>query len=261
MNTKIITILIFFSSLLCGFLWSYIFNMIHQDATVTMYELENKIVNIVKYSSPSIVNIVINKDLTIYRNDPLNFFYQPVWNITRKVWGGTWFFITNDGIIITNKHVIQDLDADYTVILSNGKEYKATLLWVSPNKDIALIKINISETVNPLNFINSYDWMRPKIDVGQFAIATWYALAEFKNSVTFGIISWTDRSISTNWEILTWLLQTDAAINPWNSGWPLMNLEWKVMWINTAVSWGAQWIWFAIPLSQRYIDTLLLSVE
>lgn len=270
MNTKIISLLIIIFSLLSGFFWNYLYSQVEKKWSesdskifnnITISDLETEITNIVENISPSVVNIVINKDLTIYRNDPFNFFYQPAWNISRKVWGWTWFFITKDWIILTNKHVVEDQDAEYTVVLSNGKEYIATILWVIPNNDIAVIKIDIDEDVSPLKFIDSYKWTKSDIKIWQFAIATWYTLAELQNSVSFGIISWINRSIQTDWDELSWLLQTDAAINPGNSGWPLINLDWKVMWINTAISWRAQWIWFAIPLSQKYIDKLLKSVQ
>jgi serine protease Do len=261
MNTKIITILIVISSLIWVLIWKQFFSKIQESKTITISELENQITNIVQNISPSVVNIVINKDLTIYRNDPFNFFYQPVWNISRKVWGGTWFFITKDGVIITNKHVVEDTNADYTVVLSDGKEYRAIILWLVPNNDIAIIKIDLDEGIFPLKFIDAYEWEKSDIKIWQFAIATWYALAKFQNSVSFWIISWVNRSIQSDWYQLSGLLQTDAAINQWNSGWPLINLEWKVMWINTAILWKESWIWFAIPLSQKYIDQLIKSIQ
>jgi len=261
MNIKITTIVIIIFSILWVIVWNNFFPKNQKIITMSMLELENKIINIVKDTTPSIVNIVINKDLTIYRNDPFNFFYQEAWSISRKVWGGTWFFITEDWIIITNKHVVDDNNADYTVILNNWEEYVATLLWISKNSDIAVIQIDIDEKITPLKFIDSYEWDNSNIKIWQFAIAAWYALAELQNSVSFGIISGINRTIEFQWEKITKLIQTDAAINPGNSGGPLINLEWKVMWINTAISWKSQWIWFAIPLSQKYIDQLLKSVQ
>lgn len=261
MNTKIVAVAIIIFSLWSGFISSYITSQTQENTNISISELENNIVEIVKITSPSIVNIIVNKDLTIYRNDPFNFFYQPVWNISRKVWGWTWFFITKDWIIITNKHVVENQNANYTVVLSNGKEYRATILWIVPNNDIAIIKIDINEDISPLSFIDSYKWGKSEIKIWQFAIATWYTLAEFQNSVSFWIISGVNRSIQSDWYELSGLLQTDAAINQWNSGWPLINLEWKVMWINTAISWKESWIWFAIPFSQNDVKKLLKSIQ
>ena len=75
------------------------------------------------------------------------------------------------------------------------------------------------------------------------------------------MVSWIDRKIQDNYINLEWLIQTDAAINPWNSGWPLLNLDWKVMWINTAIINWSQNIWFAIQLNQDEIDVYLKKLK
>ena len=274
MNIKIISFGIIFFSLLSGFFWSYIFsqmshsweksniqNITKNNKNISITQLQSEITEIVKNVSPSVVNIVISKELTIYKNDPFNFFRQPVGSVQRKVWGWTGFFITEDGIILTNKHVIQDKNAQYTVILNNWKEYSAQILATDPITDLAVIKIETPEKVIPLEFIENYEWENSEIQIWQFAIATWNALAEFQNSVSLWVISWINRTIEAENEKLSWLLQTDAAINPGNSGGPLVNLNGKVMWINTAISWDAQWIGFSIPLSKTRVDFILESIE
>ncbi|MCP4523148.1 MAG: trypsin-like serine protease [Candidatus Gracilibacteria bacterium] len=265
-----ISIILIIFSLLSGFFGSYIFSTIHQSSfgntitngkQVTITQLENEITGIVETVSPGVVNIVISKDLTIYRNDPYGFFRQPVGNVKRKVGGGTGFFITKDGVILTNKHVVGDPGAEYTVILNDGTEYPAEVLALDPLTDLAVIRIHSTREFQPLSFITEYDGENSEIKIGQFAIATGNALAEFKNSVSFGVVSGLNRSIQTEGEKLTGLLQTDAAINPGNSGGPLINLDGKVMGINTAISGNAQGIGFSIPLSQSRIDFLLRSIE
>ena len=274
MNIKIISLGIIFFSLLSGFFWSYIFsqlnsnkgnlniqNITKNNKNISITQLQSEITEIVKNVSPSVVNIVISKELTIYKNDPFNFFRQPVGSVQRKVWGWTGFFITKDGIILTNKHVIQDKNAQYTVILNNGEEYTAQILATDPITDLAVIKIETPQEVIPLEFIENYEWNNSEIKIWQFAIATWNALAEFQNSVSLWVISWMNRTIEAENEKLSWLLQTDAAINPGNSGGPLINLDGKVMWINTAISWNAQWIGFSIPLSKTRVDFILESIQ
>lgn len=262
MNKKIITLFIVIFSLILLFVLHYFCTTNNTQPDFSMQDLENSIVDIVAKSSPSIVNIVINKDLTIYRNEPFNFFYEPASNTSRKVWGGTGFFVSKDGIIITNAHLVEDADAEYTAVLSNGKEYALTLIYSSESKDIALMKIDlVDEKSIPLKFIKSYNWDTSDIKVWQFAIATWYAFSEYQNSVSLGVISGLNRNIDEPEYKLSWLLQTDAAIHPWNSGWPLMNINWKVMWINTAISTELEWIWFAIPFSQKDVDILLESIN
>lgn len=276
MNNKILAIGIIFFSFVSGIFGSYIFSqfnspqpaqlkqngeIIKNGKNISITDLQNEITQIVENVSPSVVNIVINKDLTIYRNDPFNFFRQPVWSVNQKVGWWTGFFITSDGIILTNKHVISDTDAQYTVILKNWEEYSAKVLAVDPLSDLAVIKINSQNTFQPVEFIQQYEWENSEIKIWQFAIAIWNALAEFQNSVALWVISGSNRSIEAQWEKLSGLLQTDAAINPGNSGGPLVNLNGEVMWINTAISGNAQWIWFSIPLSTKKIDYILESVE
>ena len=96
---------------------------------------------------------------------------------------------------------------------------------------------------------------------GQFAVAIWNALSEFQNSVSFWVVSWLDRTIEDNYTELEGLIQTDAAINPWNSGWPLLNLQWEVMWMNTAIINWSQNIGFAIELNQELIDNFLEKIK
>lgn len=275
MNNKILAIIIILCSFLSWILGSYFYGqtqtsqnislqwdkIIKNNKTISITDLENEVTDIVEKISPSVVNIIINKDLVVYKNDPFNFFRQPVWSINRKVWGGTGFFITKDGTILTNKHVISDRDANYTVILQNGNEYPATVLAIDPLTDLAVIKIESKDDFIPLEFIWEYSGKNSEIKIWQFAIAIWNALAEFQNSVALWVISWTNRTIEAQWDTLSGLLQTDAAINPGNSGWPLVNTDGKVMWINTAISWNAQWIWFSIPLSTSRVDFILDSIE
>jgi len=221
--------------------------------------LQNKITSLVKKTSPSVVSIVIKKDLAIFKQDPWWFFQYHIWNIEKKVWGWTGFFISKDWIIITNKHVISDPNAKYSVILNNGKEFEAKVIAVKKDKDIAFLKILSTKNFSPLplKFIES----RKNLKIWQFSIAIWNALAEFQNSVSLWVVSWINRKIEDNYNSIKWLIQTDTAINPWNSGWPLINLEWKVMWINTLIINWTQNIGFAISLTQKEINKYLEKIK
>ena len=220
--------------------------------------LEKNITSLVKKVSPSVVSIVIKKDLAIYKNDPWGFFQYKVWNIEKKVWGWTGFFISKDWIIITNKHVIADPNAKYSVILNNWDEYEAKVIAIKKNRDIAFLQI-LSNKNNfiPLKFIEN----KKDIKIWQFSIAIWNALAEFQNSVSFWVISWINRKIQDNYNDINWLIQTDTAINPWNSWWPLINTSWKVMWINTMIINWTQNIGFAISLTQDDIKKYLNKIK
>ena len=175
-------------------------------------------------SAQSIVSIVISKDLVVYRSDPWGFFQQPSGTVRRQVGGGSGFFVKKDGTILTNKHVVSDPNAQYTVILSDGSEYPAKVLGLDPVNDLAVIKIEATKTQKefiPLPIVADTQ----EVHIGQFVIAVGNALAEFQNSVALGIVSGKDRSIEAEGTQLTGLLQTDAAINPGNSGGPLLNLS------------------------------------
>jgi serine protease Do len=203
------------------------------------------------------VSIVIKKDLVIYRSDPWGFFQQPAGSVSRKVGGGSGFFIREDGTILTNKHVVQDPSAEYTVILHDGREYPAEILALDPVNDLAVIQIrDEAETFTPLPVISE-----DSTQIGQFVLAVGNALSEFQNSVSLGIISGKNRSIEAQNEVLSGLIQTDAAINPGNSGGPLLSTEGTVVGINTAIASNSDGIGFAIELTQAKIDYILKSIE
>ncbi|MST04275.1 MAG: trypsin-like serine protease [Candidatus Pacebacteria bacterium] len=170
-----------------------------------------------------------------------------------KIGGGSGFFVDPTGIIITNKHVISDSKAEYTIITTSGEKHKAEILARDPIDDIAIIKI--SDKVGNFPFIKLGD--SSNIELGEEVLAVGNALGLFKNTVSSGIISGLSRSIKAASEIdskpqmqeLRGLLQTDAAINPGNSGGPLVNLEGEVIGINSAIVFGAQNLGFAIPIN------------
>lgn len=224
-----------------------------------VWSLEDTIINITKENSDWVVSIIVKKDLIVYKSDPWGFFKQPVWSVEKKVWWWTGFFITKDWKIITNKHVVSDKNAEYTVITNNWEEFEAKILALDPLSDLAIIKIEVWEKmdIKPLVFIEN----KKDIKIGQFVIAIWNKLWEFENSVSLWLVSWIDRIIKDKNISLSNLIQTDADIHPGNSWWPLVNLEWKVIWINTAIVKNIQSIWFAIQTSKRKIKYMLDSIE
>lgn len=246
----IFPILVLIFSIFWWFIWSYVWEnkqITHTKNSIA--SLENIIVDMVKNVSPSVVNVIINKDLMLYKSDPWWFFRMPLWSIEQKVWWWSGFFVDKNWTIITNKHVVSDPDAKYIVITNDWKELNAKVLFRDENNDVALLKVDYDSV--PLKFIDSEN----DIKTGNFAVAIWNALWELQNSVSLWIISWKNRDLWDIW--LKWLLQTDASINPWNSWWPLINTNWKVMWINTAIINNSEWLGFAIPLDQQMVDKIL----
>lgn len=162
---------------------------------------------------------------------------------------GSGFIVSEDGLIVTNKHVVSDNSAKYKVITKDGKEYEVEKVSRDPSNDIAILKINAS-ALSPVELGDSKN-----LKVGQFAIAIGTALGEFRHTVTTGVISGLGRGITAGSsfegfvERLDDVIQTDAAINPGNSGGPLLNSAGQVIGINVAVAQGAENIGFAIPIN------------
>jgi serine protease Do len=179
---------------------------------------------ILKTVQPSVVSILTGHTTTFYDS------------------AGSGVVISTDGLILTNNHVIEDAK-QITVKFNDGSQATATLVGASPDNDIALIKANQTGTV-PADLGSS-----KSLRVGDDVVAIGNALnLGGAPSVTRGIISATNRSLSTPTESLDHLIQTDAAINHGNSGGPLINAKGEVVGINTAIFENAQSIGFSIAI-------------
>ena len=169
----------------------------------------------------------------------------------RQVSSGSGFFISEDGLIATNRHMVEDKEAEYWILLNDGGKLKAKVMAFDSLQDIAILKIEsaISEKHNFIHLADS-----DKIKVGQTVIAIGNALGEFQNTVSVGVVSGLHRSIIASGALsgetaLSELIQTDAAINPGNSGGPLLDLGGRAIGINTALASGAENIGFALPIN------------
>jgi serine protease Do len=163
---------------------------------------------------------------------------------------GTGFVVDSEqGLIVTNKHVISETGAEYFVEDKDGKQYPIKRFYRDPANDIGIVKIEGSSL--PAMELGDSD----QVKVGQFVIAIGTALGEFRHTVTTGVVSGLGRGIVAgdsfgfNSERLDNVIQTDAAINPGNSGGPLLNSEGRVIGVNSAVAGGAENIGFAIPIN------------
>ncbi|HLB32258.1 MAG TPA: trypsin-like peptidase domain-containing protein [Patescibacteria group bacterium] len=211
-------------------------------------EEESATIDAAKKVAPAVVSITFTKDVNAI--NPFDFWGQGSQVIQQKG-GGSGFIITADGLIATNKHVVSDTSAKYTVITNDGKTYDATVLAQDPALDFAVVKIDAKGL--PVVELGSSDGLQ----VGQKVLAIGNALGEFQNTVTAGVLSALGRSIvasdisaQQSSESLDGLLQTDTAINTGNSGGPLVNLRGQVIGINTATAakGQAEGIGFAIPI-------------
>lgn len=232
------------------------------DTTLTT-DYDKLPIEAVKKVSPAVVSIIISKLMPAIKgagpipfpnpfqfNDPDTMPGAPPGGGEKvKVGGGSGFIVHPDGLILTNKHVVFDAAAEYTVITNDGQEFPARVVARDPVTDIAVVKIE-AKGMPTVRLGNS-----KKLELGQTVLAIGNALGMFKNSVSKGIISGLSRSISAalgtegEMEHLRGMLQTDVAINQGNSGGPLINIDGEAVGINTAIIYGAQNIGFAIPVN------------
>jgi serine protease Do len=215
----------------------------NEDKKVVYVDEEDAVINVVEKSSTSVVSVVKNNIYYDDRSGP----------VREEDSIGTGFIINGKtGIVLTNKHVVDDANATYSIILNDGKtKYEVTQIARDPVNDFSILKVDLEgATLSELRLANS-----DGIKIGQTVVAIGNALGEFGNSVTKGIVSGLNREIfaSSGYfgdaEFLENVIQTDAALNPGNSGGPLLNLQGEVIGINVAISQGAENIGFAIPIN------------
>lgn len=200
---------------------------------------EEAVVSVVEKTSPAVVSIV-QKWIIL---DP---FSGPV---AQRQGIGTGFIIKENGVLLTNRHVVSDKDAEYTVVTKEGEEYEVKEIHRDFAYDLAIIKVSASGL--PTLALGDSD----NIKVGQTVIAIGNALGRFSNTVTTGVVSGIGRGIETSSgsgsqaEYLEDVIQTDAALNPGNSGGPLLDLSAEVIGINVAIAVGGENIGFSIPIN------------
>lgn len=211
----------------------------NQTVTLDTTDVETSITQSVQKVGPAVVTVVgtVPGQMTVF-------------GMTGdQTVSGTGFFITTEGYILTNNHVVEGTK-EVNIVLSDGIRQKAEIVGTDQYSDIAVLKTtgNVPAVVTLGN--------SDKMDPGESVIAIGSPLGDFKNTVTVGVVSATGRSIDTgNGYTIENLIQTDAAINHGNSGGPLVNLAGEVIGINTLVvrnsSNGdvAEGLGFAIPIN------------
>jgi len=232
--------------------------------TISVPDEESVVVKAVEKASPAVVSIIISKDVPKIQNffeNPFDFdpFFNPFGSGSgnqnnqggtekQEIGGGSGFVVSADGLIATNRHVVSDQEASYTVMTNDGKRYDAQVMAIDPTNDVAILKINAGGL--PVLDLGDSGNLR----IGQTVIAIGNSLGEFRNTVSKGIISGLKRNVTAGdgfgqAETLSEVIQTDAAINPGNSGGPLLNINGQVIGVNVAMAQGAENIGFALPIN------------
>lgn len=208
------------------------------DGNETVTQEESSIAAVAEKVSPSVVSIVTQTRTRSF------------YGINSGQAAGTGIFISKDGYLITNNHVVQGAQT-VSVVDNEGNLYEnVSIIGRDPLNDIAFLKVNNSDKeFTPASIGNS-----STVRIGQQVVAIGNALGQYSNTVTSGIISGTGRPVTADagdgeTESLTDLIQTDASINPGNSGGPLVNMAGQVIGINTAIAEDANGIGFAIPIN------------
>jgi 2-hexadecenal reductase len=213
--------------------------------TKNAVETQDAFVQVYKNTKDSIVNIRTKKTVTVNTYNPLEeLLFGRSGGVEKRESGalGSGFVVSEDGYIVTNNHVVSNADEIF-VKFSDGREYKTKLIGTSSEVDIAVLKIEANEKFKPLEFSDS-----DKIEIGQWSIAFGNPMG-LNDSMTVGVISAAGRS-SLGIEEIENFIQTDAAINQGNSGGPLIDINGKVIGVNTAIlstSGGSVGLGFAIP--------------
>lgn len=186
---------------------------------------------VIKSVSPSVVGVIGNlKEDSTYSAS----------KYSENIVHGTGVVIKSNGEILTNAHVVKDMD-NIVVVLSDGSGYEAKLKCIDEESDLAVVKIN-KLGLKPASFGKMED-----IIIGKTVIAIGTPVSfSLRNSASIGIVSGINRSIDSSYR----LIQTDAAINPGNSGGPLVNLEGEVIGINSSkfAGSGIEGLGFSIPV-------------
>ncbi len=220
-----------------------------EGLTQTFVREESQVIDIAETVSPSVVTVAIERpERRVLEFDPFEGFRS------RTEGGqpqdiGSGFIVSENGLIVTNKHVVSATNADYKVITQDGEEFDVQQISRDPANDLAVLRID----ANGLKAVElgSSD----NLKAGQFVMAIGTALGEFRHTVTTGVISGLGRGIVAGSvfegfvERLDDVIQTDAAINPGNSGGPLLNSAGQVIGVNVAVAAGAENVGFAIPVN------------
>ncbi|MEX0668343.1 MAG: trypsin-like peptidase domain-containing protein [Candidatus Saccharimonadales bacterium] len=244
LGVSLVIVVSFIGGIIGGFLGVGVLDEILFDTDRSrdvILQESSAIIDVVNQLEPSVVNITSEG---VPRYDIFGHEFEG------RGGAGTGIIISEDGLIITNKHVAPE-NSSIAVTLHDDTFYEdVEVVARDPFNDIAYLRIDSDKDLIPAELADS-----DKVIVGQKAVAIGNVLGRFSNTVTTGIISAIGRPVvaagdGIEAESLEGLFQTDAAINPGNSGGPLVNVQGQVIGINTAVAGGVDNIGFAIPINQ-----------
>ncbi|MBN2100274.1 trypsin-like peptidase domain-containing protein [Candidatus Dojkabacteria bacterium] len=211
-----------------------------KESTTEIITEENWVKDVVDQVSSGVVSIAVSEASF----DPSTGEVDDSTNI------GTGFVIDDSGLILTNQHVVSSMNEDYIVITSDGEEYEVKEISRDDVSDLAILKVD-TDDLEALTLGNS-----DNLEAGQYVVAIGNPFGDLPGSVTSGIISGLGRSVTAGsgfWgstKTYEDVIQTDAAVNPGNSGGPLLDSRGNVIGVNFATTSGADNISFALPINR-----------
>ncbi|HHJ52673.1 MAG TPA: DegQ family serine endoprotease [Caldithrix abyssi] len=228
-----------------------------QNVTIGTFDPNSMFTKMVEKVRPTIVSIYTEKNVKV-QMDPFFYFFRDFGQMPNDQFHqpemkqrglGSGIIISSDGYILTNNHVVEDVD-DIRVKLIDGREFKAKLVGNDPSTEIGLIKIKAKDL--PVAILGDSD----KLRIGEWVMAIGNPL-ELTSTVTAGIVSALHRDINiirgkNSVSSIENFIQTDAAINPGNSGGALVNLKGEVIGVNTAIATRTNYYMgygFAVPIN------------
>ena len=223
------------------------FKLFEESLIKNLWELENNIVAI--YANKT---IEILQEWNEDESEPQKAVME---TINKLEWNG--IVLTNDWYILTNKHVAQDKNAEYKIIL-NDQEFPVDKIRYDDWLDLAVLKIKVKENLIPAKIRKIQD----KNKIWQIV----FALKKDPDIKETIIKMWIINSLNqkfkmNNNNVYVWLIKTSTAIEPWFSWWPLVNLNWEMIWINTAIDNIEYWASYSLPISQEFINQTISSIK
>jgi S1-C subfamily serine protease len=248
-NTSLVTIIVvaLISAMIGGTVGAYISSTYLYGQNSSNQNIPQNIEIVTKGGDMNIIPAVVKKAMpSVVGITTVSVQQNPFFGTQRGEGVGTGVIIDNRGYILTNAHVVNEGQAEEVkVLLYDGRNLRADVLWNDPVLDLAVVKVQADNL--PVAILGNSD----ELVVGDLAIAIGNPLGlTFERTVTSGIISGLERTIPLNqFESIDGLIQTDASINPGNSGGPLLNSDGEVIGINTAKIQTGEGLGFAIPIN------------
>lgn len=219
--------------------------------------IQEDLIDSIKQTSNIVVQIITEDKTTYYQEDSNEDTLIDKQSIQKK-WNG--IILSKRWYILTNSHVVDNTNLVYTVITADNKNFIVKKIRKDELLDLAILFIETSDFLSEAKFID----IDTVVDVGTFVFSIGNPLSEYPNTVSFWIISAKGRNLlatPSNSVYYAGFYQTDAALNPWNSWWPLISLSGEVLGLVTAISrWGNN-IGFALPLNETFVSTTLSLIE